>query len=647
MALENRIGGYAGYVVYIDLTKEKIWRKKIETDLAYKFIGGPGIGLKILQEMLKPGIDPHSPDNVMVFGTGPLVGTTIPGGSKCYLVTKFASPANQEKTKYFISSSMFGSNRFGVMLKNAGYDHLVVKGKAKKPSYIKITDQDVEICDATDLWGKEIYEVGKILRTRHRGNGPCGTWVIGKAGENMVRPSLGFTDDWHNAGRFAASVAGSKNLKAIATFGSKGISIANVKKYKALLEKKKKEILTHPKFDIYRPMPAGKQGEILNETLVGVRGCSGGMNCACKTIHALKSGNYKGTWFGGSFRTAAFRAQYRLKLDNYQDGFRLIEIMNKHGLCRITAMNMMWFLVNLTERGILTQHDTDGIKLKTGDIETYLTLVDKMINREGIGENMAEGWHSLCNRVGINAAEDWEAGYPITKGVDVIVDSRAWPSLAVPSTGFCPAMGLAAVFNAKTKHSHSHTYWPKEELSLDDIKADVERMGVNKEELEGIFTEDNFNSGKLEVYDGDAEFAYNALGICDTSFHHLYDPMRDMGWLSEMYGAVTGMKIEPRELLRAGERNWNLEKMLNIQEGFCREDDVIPYHYMENTKTPLQAVEGNRYLCDWTGKRLTEDDLNKMVMDYYDERGWNAETGFPKESKLSELGLNHLFDVKL
>lgn len=631
--------GYMGNILHINLTTRCIQREPLDREEVKKLIGGPGIGLRMLHDLLTPRIDPHSPENVMVFGTGPILGTPVPGAGKCYLVTKYSMPADPEESKYFISSSMFGSNRFGTMMKNAGYDHVVVTGRAKSPCYLKITDEDVEICDANDIWGKDIYETGNILRQRHPGKtGPCGTWVIGRAGENLVRPSLAFTDDWHNAGRFAASVAGAKNLKAIITLGARGIKIANRKKLGELIRQKRQEILRNPNFQINRPMPATRPGEILRDTLVGERGCNGGMCCSCKTIHQLKEGKYKGSWWGGSFRFSPLRLQMRLQLKDYPDSFKLLEILNKYGLCRITAMNMLWFLTQLYERGVVSKGDV-GLELKVGDLNGYLALIEKMVNREGIGANMAEGWFSLCEKVRVDASTDWEAGYPIIKGVDLIVDSRAWPSLLQPSTGFCPAMGLAAIVNAKTKHSHSSTYWPKEELSLNDIQRDIERMGVTKEELERVLIGDSFNSGRLEKYGGDAETAYNALGVCDTSFHHLHDPMRDIPWLSEVYSAVTGFEITPRELLRAGERIWNLEKLLNLKEGFTRKDDKIPELYFKNTEIPLPAYDGDRYLTDWFGKRLGKEDLEKMVNDYYEERGWDIHTGKLKKEKLTELSL--------
>jgi len=633
--------GYVGNILHVNLTNGRIKKEPLDIELAKKFIGGPGIGLSILHDLLKPGIDPHSPDNVMVFGTGPLLGTPVPGSGKCYLATKYAIPASKNENKFFVSHSVSGSKRFGMMMKNAGYDHVVITGRATKPCYLKVIDDDVEICDAHDIWGKDAYEAGRILRKKHRGRtGPCGTWVIGQAGENLVRPSLGYTDDWSNLGRFAASVAGSKNLKAIVTLGSKGIRVSNLKKFKEVNQRKKQEILDHPQFSYNRSMPSGRQGEILTETLIGERGCSGGICCACKTIHKLKEGKYKGSWFGGTFRTSVFRIQMRLKLKDHEESFKLLELMNKNGLCRITAMNMFWFLTNLYERGVLHREDVDGLELKSGNLDCYIALLEKMIKRKGIGDYMANGWQSLCEKVGVDASSDWDAGYPITKGVDVIVDCRVWPSLAGPSTSFCPAMGFSEIINPKTRHSHSHTYWPKETISFAEVKRDVEKMGITEEEMKRVFTENSFNTGRLERYGGDAEYTYDALGICDTAFHEEYDPMRDIPWLSEAYSAVTGFEITPRELLRAGERIWNLEKLLNVREGFTREDDVIPPLYIQNTEKPLHdAYEGDRYLKDWFGNRLSREALEQMVNDFYEERGWDVEKAIPSREKIVDLSL--------
>jgi len=241
--------------------------------------------------------------------------------------------------------------------------------------------------------------------------------------------------------------------------------------------------------------------------------------------------------------------------------------------------------------------------------------------------------------VGVDPSTDYETGCAITKGIDLLVDARTWPSLYKQGTGFSPCMGLGSVVHAKSKHTHSATYWSRDERSLSDVRRDAEKMGLNNEEIHRVFTEETFDTGRLEKYGGEAETTYDALGICDTSIHWQYDPTRDIPWLSEAYSAATGLDITPRELLRAGERIFNLERLFNVREGFTREDDRIPPIYLQNTETPLPAREGERYLTDWFGKRLTREDFESILDAYYDERGWDLKTGIPTKDKVAELGL--------
>ncbi len=637
--------GYSGNILYVDLTTGDIRKEPLDPELAHQFVGGPGVGLNLLLDVLKPDTDPLSPENAFVFGTGPLLGTLLPGSGKCYLTTKYSIPASKNGKKFFVSASMFGSNRFGSMMKNAGYDHIVITGRAKRPSYLKVMNDDVEICDASHLWGRDVYDAGGILRDRHKGaTGKCGTFVIGPAGENLVRFSLGWTDDWHNAGRFAGAIAGAKNLKAIVTLGNKGIKIADKKKFMAALQRKRREILSHPGYSPTAPFGKGRTGRLLSDTFSGIQGCSGGM-CACKSIHEVKEGPYRGEWFGGSFPGLPLLIQMILQVEDYGVAFKLLGRMNREGLCVSTCINMLSFVTRLYERGALSQEDMGGLTPGAGDPDFYLALLDKIVRRQDIGNVMAEGWYPLCEKAGVDPSTDYETGCAITKGIDLLVDARIWPSLFKQGTGFSPCMGLGSVVHGKAKHTHSATYWSRDEISVSDLKRDAERMGLTDEEIQRVFTEDSFDTGRLEKYGGEAESSYNALGICDTSVHWQYDPMRDIPWLSEVYSAATGFDISPRELLRAGERIFNLERLFNVREGFTREDDRIPPVYLQNTETPLPAREGERYLTDWFGRRLVREDLEAMLDAYYEERGWDIQTGIPTQDKLRELGLEKQAEI--
>ncbi|MFC1999332.1 aldehyde ferredoxin oxidoreductase N-terminal domain-containing protein [Chloroflexota bacterium] len=622
--------GYAGNILRVDLGSGRISREPLDSDLASRFIGGPGVGLNLLLDLLEPNADPLSPENPLVFGTGPLMGTLVPGSAKGYLSTKYTMPAGADKNKCFVSSSMFGGRRFGSMMKNAGYDHIVITGRAEIPSYLKVTDEDVEICDASDLWGRDIYETSDILRRRYPGKtGVCGVWAIGKAGENLVRPSLGFADDLHNAGRFAGAVAGAKNFKAIVTLGAKGVRIADRKRFMELYTRKRNQILEYP----YEPWTF--------ETAVCNKDCTGGM-CAVKVIHEAKEGRFKGQRFGGSYIGEMLEWD---DLSDWSERFKLMDVMNRQGLCMCTARRMIWFLTKLYERGVISIKDTGGVELKRGDFDGYMALIEKMLNKEDIGAAMAEGWQALCERVGVDASTDAEAGCSIIKGIDIILDARFWLS------HFSPAVGLAQIVHAKAKQVHSDTSWIRGPNP--DLRKDCEEMGMLKQEIDRVLTDDSFNTGRLTVYTEDAETVYNALGQCASAAMLQGDPMRDVPWLAEVYSSVTGFDITPRELLRSGERIRNLERLLNVREGFTREDDKIPALYIQNTETPVKvkdiafyAPDGNdRYLMDWYGKRLMKDDLEQMLDDYYEERGWDPGNGVPTREKLVQLGLENFIET--
>jgi aldehyde:ferredoxin oxidoreductase len=624
--------GYVGSILHVNLTTREIRQEPLNLEWSEKFLGGPGIGMRLLYDLLKPNIDPLSPENVMVFGTGPFLGTKSPGNTKCYMCTKYDMPGSRDGRKYSVTWSMFGGGRLGRMMKNAGYDHIVITGRAEKPCYLKVADTGVEICDAGDLWGKDVYETGRILRERHGGrSGSCGTWVIGRAGENLVRFSLGWADDWWNAGRFAGAVAGAKNLKAIVTFGAKrNIEIANLQRFNELVDQKRQEIIKNPEYR-FETFPLfsskGRAGQIASETMVGrARGCGG--LCACKTVHEIKEGKLKGAWWGGAgYDCFDLFVQPLLQIEDYREAFRIIQIMNSSGLCMNTSLNMMRFVSELFERGVISREEMGDIEVKIGDLDYYVALMEKILNREGIGAIMAEGWYPLCDYLGVDAATDWDAGCPIIRGEDLLVDNRT----SHLATCIVPGMGLSPVVRHKAKHTYSGP--------LEKARKDAEEIGLTKEEVDRVFTDDYFNTGRLECYLGDCQSMYDALGICDNALRWAGSMMQDAPWLAELFSAITGFKKSPRELLRGGERLLTLDKLLNIREGFTREDNCYPPLYLQNTVKPIKAAEGDRYLKDWFGRRLTRVDLNTMVDDYYDEKGWDVSKGQPTREKLVELGL--------
>jgi aldehyde:ferredoxin oxidoreductase len=219
-------GGFAGNILYVNLTDRQIEKEKLDADLAEKFIGGLGICIKLASDRIEPGVDAFSPGNAVVIGAGPLVGTNLPASSRVYAVTKL--PANGA-----VGWCGGGGVTFGCMLKNAGYDHIVIEGQADRPVYLLIQDDRVEIRDAGSLWGKGIEETCTQLWREH--GSPGGVIAIGQAGENLVRFAMAYIDRLSTIGRGGlGAVMGAKGLKAVFVQGSRGVQVADEKGYREL-----------------------------------------------------------------------------------------------------------------------------------------------------------------------------------------------------------------------------------------------------------------------------------------------------------------------------------------------------------------------------------------------------------------------------
>lgn len=223
------MGELIEWVFRVDLSTGKIEKQKLNSDLSRKFLGGSGIGWKLTADLLEPSIDPLSPKNLIVFNPGVLVGTLTPGTPKTTVITKFPTIATEDN-KYYIGACTGGGRYFGLGLKMAGCDHLVITGKADEPVYLRISDGKAEIIDATEFWGQGIEKVTNDL-IRKEGK-RAGVVVIGKAGENQVRLALAIIDKTNSLGRGGlGAVMGSKNLKAVVAQGTGDIQVAKPEEF--------------------------------------------------------------------------------------------------------------------------------------------------------------------------------------------------------------------------------------------------------------------------------------------------------------------------------------------------------------------------------------------------------------------------------
>jgi len=633
--------GYAGKILYVDLTSGRFWTEPLDMLMAKKFLGGCGIGQKLFYNLLKPGINPLSPDNPIIISTGPLTGTLVPSSSKIQLITKSATPANEKQSKYYIGWSSGGSNRFGIMMKNAGYDQIVIIGKANRPVYLKIVNDDIEMCDADNLWGsKDVFETSDELMTKYKNSGVI---AIGKGGENLITFALGFVDKISSIGRNGgATIMGSKNLKAIVVYGTKGVKVHDSKRLTNLSDSLSQELVEkvpeHEKLRSSALRPS--EGEwrdlyppgLAEITLTEMRGCAS-CPCACKGTYKIKDGEFAGTEFVTNFFSHVRRYGMYMGLRDYRHTMNLLSILDKTGICYVTALAMIRFVSELYEQGTIGRKDTEGLELKLGDISTYMKLVEKIITREGIGDAMARGWYALSEKVGVDE-DTYGQSRGVIKGTSVIIgaEERTLPLL------------FETIVNPRgAMHQHPRFYFPN--LRLDELKEWGTKLAMSKEAIDRIFVGNDFNCGRFIRHIEDGEAVYFALGICLKGIGAMYEN-RSLKLIADLYEAATGIQISPEELKNTGERIWNLYKILNVREGFDKTDDRCPGLWERSIDEPIKSfVLGELKLKDYFNRPVTHTGLQKILDDYYDERGWDLDRGIPTRNKLKELGLEEFVNV--
>ena len=649
--------GYAGNILYVDLTSGSIKKEPLDAEMARTYIGGAGINNKLAYDLIPPDVEPLSPQNAIIVGTGPFNGTMIPGSSEVMVVHK--SPLNGS----FLHTN--GGGYFSHFLKSSGYDHLVITGRSDKPVYLKIHDENVELCDAGDLWGKDVFETTDEIRQRYE---QCSVIPIGQAGENLVNISVTQIDKGGTLGSGGLSaVMGSKKLKAIvAVRGTKGITVADPKRLQKLVD----EILARVKdYHLRDEMMKGgamtmtsgwvPEGVVARNSSVLIPFPSNTKEIqteiyelhkqsrkkiACITCPMSDKDRLDLTERGiVTYDTAVFATHAIMtlspafghraegsSLDRYTDALRFFDMVNRYGIDRVYSFQgLIDFVVTLYEDGVITKKDTGGVELNR-DFDTLLKLARMTAFREGFGDILADGVIGAARRVGKGADKHVQN---VIKGQFVFFDPRV--------SGFGPMqfemmvypgrpLGIAAAMGAP---SYSPG-WPIKEL----VKQ-AERCGVAEEAIGRIFTENSFNVGRLAKHGEDFFNLFDMFGQC----HRLYiSRFYSMNILAELYSAVTGIEVTPSDLKLASERVWNLWKLLNYRAGFDRQDDEPPEIWFQ----PLKGVDKEYHLKDYFSTTdLTKKDVGQLLDDYYDEHGWDKKTSLPTAKKLKELGLGSLIST--
>ena len=630
--------GYSGKILSIDLSEEKTKTETLDAGLVKKYIGGRGINHKLAFDLIPADVDPLSPENLIILGAGPFSGTIIPGCTELTATTKF--PLNNA----FATAS--GAGKFSLMLKTSGYDHVVISGRAKSPVYIKICDGDIEFCNAGDLWGMDAFETTDALRSRHE---PCSVIPIGPAGENLVKISVSQVDKGGTlgSGGFPA-VMGAKNLKAIvACQGSQGIKIKDRKGFMNIINSLLERMMTWRGREFL--LQTGFSGELFasqfaafphdnwtkidfteldqedrNQLLTLHTKCTKVLACpgcpmADKERIRVSNGMYAGTQtYVSGMMVRRFGA--KSLEDAYGMSAKYADVLNRYGVCEMNFDFLVSLMTHLYNKGIITKKDT-GIELKE-DFETRMKLAEMTALRKGFGDVLAEGI--------VGAARRLERGiekYAVhIKGRSPHVEPR------VIGLGTMPLTQLTDPRGAFPAGGGGPGYVPGKEPA--QFSRHGERMGIPEEALNRMVTSDSWNVGRFTRYSQDWYSLWDSLGMClrapVSRFYHIKT-------IAELYTSLTGLETSPEQLMKGAERSWNLHRLLNARVGYDKKDDQPPKAWF----TPLETSNGQElHLYDYYHRnRISMDELNDMVAEYYDERGWDKATGLPTPEKIKELDL--------
>ncbi len=598
---------YSGKLLRVNLTNGTFKIESIPEQVKRDFLGGRGFGIKYLYDELSPGIEPLAPENKLIFSTGVLCGIAGSGFSKWIAMTK--SPLSG-----CVAKAVVGAN-FGPWLKFAGFDLIIIEGKADRPSYIYLEDEKAYLSAAEDLWGLNTEETQQRLKQRH--GSTTETACIGPGGEKLIKYAAIVTARRSASRCGVGTVMSSKNLKAVAINAIGRVVPHNPQRFKELARELIEIQRSHPRRLEYTdsgttsliarysqkrnmtPVRNFREGAMegveklhaLEFKKIKVKnfGCWGCMT-RCGQIHEVTSGAYSGAWSEGPEYETIFAFGCELYNTDLASIVAADSICDLLGMDAISTGVSIGFACELFEKGIISTKDTDGLELTWGNHAAFVRLVEKIGRREGFGELLGEGVRRAAEHIGKGASK-----YAMhVKGIELPgYEPRA-------AKGF----GLSyAVSNCGGIHTYGR---PGLELS----------RAVDPLAEEG--------KGKL-VASVQKDYAIaDCVLECPFGNAGLTPELRN-----QLLVAATGIEEfgDPAYLEKVGERIVCLERAFNVREGFGRKDDTLPSRFLTE---PLENAGSA------TGQTVQQ--LDTMLDEYYDAAGYTRQ-GIPTAQKLNELGL--------
>jgi len=606
-----------GKILYIDLSSSKVHIGDMNEEWAHQFIGGSGLGAKFLYELTNERTDPLGPENPLIFMTGPFTGTAVPLSGRHAVVSR--SPL----TGIFGESDVGGT--WGANLKKAGFDGMIITGKSENPVYLWVHNGEWEIRNASHLWGKDTYEIDPLLKNETHEKAVVS--AIGQAGENLVPMAAVMTDgkDGRAAGRCGmGAVMGSKNLKAIAVYGTENVAVYNPetvtrlpKEVGAQINKNAENFRkygTSGSLSVFESMgtlplqnwkfvgrweeSAEKiNGFTLAETLLTGRYFCDSCVLGCGRVVKVESGPYAGVEGAGpEYETLALLGS-NLLIDNLEALCFANELCNRFGLDTMSTGGAIAFGMEAYEKGLIDREDTGGIELQWGSAQAMIEMIKMIAQKKGLGEVLAKGVKRASEELGKNSVEFAMH----IKGLELPAhDPRGYNAGAVgfatSSRGACHLAGLSHTFERVLKSPEIGIPEPLDRFQVEGKGI----LAAKSQNLMGMM--DSLKLCKFILF----------AGITVTH-------------IVKWYHSVTGREMTIDDFIKTGERIFNLKRLYNVRLGMSRKDDTLPFRSLTFKRM---------------GKGLTPNlpPLGQMLSEYYEYRGWSEE-GIPTPEKLRELGL--------
>jgi aldehyde:ferredoxin oxidoreductase len=594
--------GWTGKFLHVNLSKRKAVADAYEASVARCFLGGRGFAAKILWDELKHGIDPFSPENKLVFAAGPLTGFSLPSSGKLVVASK--SPL----------TGGYGDGNIGtlaaVQMRRAGYDAVIVEGRAKKPMFLVVRDESTEFLDAEDLWDLNSFETERRLSSIYGRN--AGILCIGQAGENLVRYATIVSQEGRSGGRPGmGAVMGSKVLKAVVFIGSHDLQAAYPKEMQELGTEAYREVLTKPNYAFWKRqgtmstiewsqensvLPAYNYSEgvfekaeaiggfAMEKIKVSNRGCPQ-CNMTCGNI--VKDSDRKESEL--DYENVAMLGS-NIGLGNLKQVAALNRVADEYGLDTISLGNVLGFAMEASEKGLIDE------KIPWGRFKAAKALIKEIAYRqEGLGNVLADGVRSASEEIG----QDSNRWAMHVKGLEVSgYDCHTTPAMAL-------AYGTCSI------GAHHKDAW------VISWEVKTGRKGYTVEKVDKVIELQRIRGGVFECLTV-CRFPWIEVGL-------------ELDWYTKLLHAATGMEMSWEDLNVIADRVFNLTRAFWIREfgkKWSAEMDFPADRWFEEplSKGPLK------------GMKLDRAKYDSMLQNYYRKRGWDGR-GIPKKLTLSKLGL--------